>query len=77
MSWFTHFTRPSRRGLPPGGRNHVRRSRERTLCGLAVDPWIARPYLIMDPLSGGRAYPDCKRCRDLAARAGEAVARAA
>ncbi len=68
MPWFTHFIRPARRNLPPGGRNHLRRDRLRTLCGVGVDPWIANPYLIMDPLTGARAYPDCKRCARQAAR---------
>ncbi len=82
MNWFTHFTRPARRGLAPGGRNHVKRSLERTLCGIELQPWMENRTVVMDPMTGLGAYPDCKRCARIAARRGsapsvEAAARAA
>lgn len=68
MTWFTHYTRPARRGLAPGGRNHVRSGGSRTLCGVALPPWLVSRAVICDPLTGSRAYPDCKRCARMARR---------
>ena len=71
MDWFTHFTRPARVGVPPGGRNHVRRSLTRTLCGLPLPRWLRSHFVILDPCTGAQAYPDCRRCAALAARRSE------
>lgn len=68
MNWFTHFTRPARRGLAPNGRNHVRRDSEHTLCGIRLDRWMANRITVLDPISGTAAYPTCKRCTRLEAR---------
>ena len=65
MNWFTHFTRPPRKGLPPGGRNHVKRSAFRTLCGVPLQPWLKNGTVIIDALSRRPAYPDCKKCERL------------
>ena len=65
MDWFTHYTRPPRKGVAPAGRNHVRLSSTRTLCGLALPAWLASRVVILDPLTSAPAYPDCRRCRSL------------
>jgi hypothetical protein len=70
MDWFTHYTRPESRVAPPGGRNHVRRSTTRTLCGLRIPAWLVSRTVILDPLTGGPAYPDCRRCAHLSAGRG-------
>ena len=70
MNWFTHFTRPARRGLAPSGRNHVRRSAERTLCGVRLEAWLRNQVTVLDPLTGEGAYPDCKACARLSGRHG-------
>ena len=68
MNWFTHFTRPVRRGLAPNGRNHVRRDSGHTLCGIGLERWMANRVVILDPLTGDEAYPSCKRCVRLSSR---------
>jgi len=70
MNWFTHFTRPARSGVAPGGRNHVRRSSDRTLCGVRLQAWMLNSVIVMDPTTGSGAYPDCKMCARLSNRHG-------
>jgi hypothetical protein len=70
MNWFTHFTRPARSGFAPGGRNHVRRSSDRTLCGVRLQAWMRNRVIVLDPLTGDGAYPDCKVCTRLSERHG-------
>ena len=62
MHWFTHYTRPMRKGLPPGGRNHFRCSPLRTQCGVRLQPWLKNQTVIIDALTRRPAYPTCKRC---------------
>ena len=62
MGWFTHFTRPARKGCPPGGRNHVRHDGDDTLCGIRMPAWLVGRVVVLDPRTCGPAYPDCKRC---------------
>jgi len=62
MNWFTHYTRPPRKGLPAGGRNHVKRSPFRTLCGIRLQPWLRNRTFIMDARMRRPAYPNCKKC---------------
>jgi len=62
MNWFTHYTRPPRKGLPPGGRNHVKQSPFRTLCGIRLQPWLRNRTVIVDALTRRPAYPSCKKC---------------
>ena len=77
MMWFTRYSRPARKGLPPGGRNHIKTSYTRTLCGTRLQPWIRYRTLILDVASGRRAYPDCASCRRLYAKRLEAAAKPA
>lgn len=70
MTWFTHFTRPARKGLAPGGRNHVRRPDGRTLCGIRLPRWMRLRIVVLDPLTGAEAYPTCRRCSHLAQQCG-------
>ena len=65
MNWFTHFTRPLRRAAAPGGRNHVKRSPNRTACGVSLEPWLRNETLIMDAVTQRPAYPFCLRCRQV------------
>jgi len=74
MGWFTHFTRPLRKGIAPGGRNHVRRDLGDTLCGVRMPAWLVGRVVILDPRTGVPAYPDCKRCATLSGRHGLPVA---
>ena len=68
MNWFTRYTRPLRKDLPPGGRNHIRKLPTCTLCGIALDAWMKNRTLIMEVGSRKRAYPNCKTCQRLEAR---------
>ena len=62
MTWFTHYRRPPRRHVAPPGRDHVRKSPIRTLCGIPLQPWMRNQTVILDPTTGGHAYPRCKTC---------------
>jgi hypothetical protein len=75
MTWFTRYSRPARKDLPPGGRNHIKTSPTRTLCGIRLQPWILNRPLVMDVASQERAYPDCANCRRLYAKRLEVSAR--
>ena len=77
MKWFTRYSRPARKDLPPGGRNHIETSSTRTLCGVRLQPWIRYRTLVMDVASRKRAYPDCASCRRLYAKRLEASAKSA
>ena len=68
MIWFTHFTRPARKGSPAGGRNHAREMTARTLCGIPLGRGLKNRVVILDPFTRARAYPDCKRCAAIARR---------
>jgi hypothetical protein len=77
MVWFTRYSRPARKGLPPGGRNHIKASSARTLCGIRLEGWIRFQALIVDVASRRRAYPDCASCRHLYAKRLEVAAKPA
>jgi hypothetical protein len=68
MNWFTQYIRPLRKDLPPGGRNHIRKSPTCTLCGITLHAWMKNQALIMEVGSRERAYPDCKTCQRLKTR---------
>ena len=75
MMWFTRYCRPARKGLPPGGRNHIKTCSTRTLCGIRLQRWIRYRTLIVDANSRRRAYPDCASCRRLYAKRWEVAAK--
>lgn len=77
MTWFTRYSRPARKDLPPGGRNHIKTSSTRTLCGIRLQPWIRYRTLIMDAATRSRAYPDCASCKRLHAKRRETAAKSA
>lgn len=77
MVWFTRYSRPSRKGLPPGGRNHIKASSTRTLCGIRLQRYLRYETVIVDADRRTRAYPDCASCSRLYAKRQEVAVKPA